>query len=248
MLNYTDSPKPAERSQRCKSLLWITLRSVVKQLRLLFLQLYQSEQTAVRPDEELAYLAITRPEVDAIVEPLTIDTIPNAPMTIDSIPDMPSPSSTRVATPTPPASPTFLSPVMTPTESRSVLGKRQSQDRDSFSDTGERARHKSEGAVQDPFSEDLEMPKSPSAATDLADLSLVTPIEEEEPPIPPEPIYPPPSIPPPLPARPLARRGSTLASGLKFGLQQDSAEVLINVLSQLELAFPSEEGQNLISE
>jgi ubiquitin carboxyl-terminal hydrolase 25/28 len=46
-----------------------------------------------------------------------------------------------------------------------------------------------------------------------------------------------------------------LASGLKFGLQQDSAEVLINVLGQLELAFDppkAEDGdtqrKNLISE
>jgi ubiquitin carboxyl-terminal hydrolase 25/28 len=65
--------------------------------------------------------------------------------------------------------------------------------------------------------------------------------------------YDPPSVPPPLPTRPRARRASTLASGLKFGLQQDSAEVLINVLSQLELAFdPQSEGEgkgeNLISQ
>jgi ubiquitin carboxyl-terminal hydrolase 25/28 len=242
--------------------------TVVRQLRLLFLQLYESEQSAVRPDEELAYLAITRPEVDAIVEP-KITAFPN----LDSIPDIPSPTSTRVATPTPsrPFTPDSPEIVETPLNSfddqssGSILGKRQSQDRDSFSDTSpaERARLKTDGFNLDELDKshtldgyEMINAESPSNVTDLADLS----IGQKNPPdltlAPDEDfiMYDPPSIPPPLPARPHGRRDSTLASGLRFGLQQDSAEVLINVLSQLELAFDptveegQEPGRNLISE
>lgn len=239
---------------------------VVRQLRLLFLQLYKSEESAVRPDEELAYLAITRPEVDAIVEP-KITAFPN----LDSIPDIPSPTSTRVATPTPsrPFTPDSPEIVETPLNSfddhssGSILGKRQSQDRDSFSDTSpaERARHKTDGFGVDeldkaPILDGYEVvnAESPTDVTDLADLSLG---QKNPPDLAPDEdfvMYDPPSIPPPLPVRPNARRDSTLASGLRFGLQQDSAEVLINVLSQLELAFDptveegQEPGQNLISE
>lgn len=91
---------------------------VVRQLRLLFLQLYKTELPAVRPDEELAYLAITRPEIDSMVEqtqePPTelsastataIDSAHITPNLLDSIPSvpdlttLPSPSSTIFASP-----------------------------------------------------------------------------------------------------------------------------------------------------
>jgi ubiquitin carboxyl-terminal hydrolase 25/28 len=54
--------------------------------------------------------------------------------------------------------------------------------------------------------------------------------------------------PPRLPPRPTFRdRKPSLAAGLQFGLQQDSAEVLLNVISQLEMALdrPSVEGQSV---
>lgn len=168
-----------------------------------------------------------------------------------------------------------------------ILGKRQSQDRDSFSDTSpaDRMKQKTEDPElldtpqTDPISDGYEMIKadSPSNVTDLADLSLMPQLDElreaaeqsvNHRPVEAEEVqetmertdedvimeYDAPDGPPPLPARPMARRDSTLASGLRFGLQQDSAEVLINVLSQLELAFdPSvvegeEPGRNIISE
>lgn len=187
--------------------------------------------------------------------------------------------------------------------SRSILGKRASQDRDSVgSSNDDRFRLKSESRisesdlVESPFLEtapeasvmplDRKKQESLGPVSTLADLRLKStpssPVltEDEdarstyfdahaEPAATAVPIqaeelkrdddefieYQPPSIPPPLPARPVARRASTLASGLKFGLQQDSAEVLINVLSQLELAFDppkAEEGssqrKNIISE
>ncbi|KAK4683835.1 hypothetical protein P7C73_g6382, partial [Tremellales sp. Uapishka_1] len=63
-------------------------RKFVRQLRLLFLQLYKSELAAVRPDEELAYLAITRPEIDAVVveqpEPVSLPVVP----TLDTLPTL----------------------------------------------------------------------------------------------------------------------------------------------------------------
>ncbi|WRT66247.1 uncharacterized protein IL334_003200 [Kwoniella shivajii] len=271
----------------------------VRQLRLLFLQLYKSELPSVRPDEELAYLAITRPEVDAIVEPqiapppqpstsrLTLDDIPD-------IPDIPSPSSTQVASP-------ITSPVLTPVDNgkpheassstdredkeSSILGKRASEDRDDSSRSSqEYFRHKSEGAhdVDSPTEmeiDDFELvtkppPDSPSATMDLTHLDLKSPIPESKDefienfdipdqaeiesgngkaPLQEEEVkYDPPSVPPPLPPRPHLAKKDTLSSGLRFGLQQDSAEVLINVLSQLELALdqPSlrdgEKGSNLI--
>jgi ubiquitin carboxyl-terminal hydrolase 25/28 len=51
------------------------------------------------------------------------------------------------------------------------------------------------------------------------------------------------SGPPPLPPR---RRSLALVAAEKFGLQQDAAEILVNVLSQLEYAFDNGEGGNLI--
>ncbi|ORY34116.1 hypothetical protein BCR39DRAFT_518545 [Naematelia encephala] len=260
-------------------------RRFVRQLRLLFLQLYKSDQSSVRPDEELAYLAITRPEVDAIVQP------PPARQPLDSIPDIPdisSPSSTAVATPylTPSRENISLpSPFTTPriADSReTVLGKRASEDREiSPRASDERTRLKTEDYEHverndlqvelDTAPDDFEFVQesstadevsarasSPTAATELADLDLEASSNEhdesmaeglllEAPPLPN------PTVPPPLPLRPAVIRKETLASGLQFGLQQDSAEVLINVLGQLELAFDpvaSEEGpssDNLIS-
>lgn len=232
-------------------------RTVVRQLRLLFLQLYKSEQPAVRPDEELAYLAITRPEVDQFVEPPTVTA---APITLDSIPDIPnaaSPSSTAVATPSPPPMSSGLPP--SPPSSHSVLGKRVSEDRDSDGSSPEdRTRRKSEGVDADLLEERVESPTametereegietdrletvslargpdSPSVGMDLAGLDLKSP-EREIPPSQPgqgdempsivpqgrgevENSFEPPSVPPPLPPRPMARRESTLASGLRFG-------------------------------
>lgn len=235
---------------------------VVRQLRLLFLQLYKSERSSVRPDEELAYLAITRPEVDKIVEPeATV-----APFTIDSIPDITSPTSTRVNTPE--VSPTIPntslpgSPLFDTERASSILGKRASTDRDDSSRSStEHTRQKSEGFDNDSDAQlfdrhdlapsesgDFDVghsAESPSAITDLGALKLKSPEVED-------PLEA--TVPPPLPPRPVAARRDTLASGLRFGLQQDSAEVLINVLSQLEMAFDpasAEEdgnGKNLISE
>lgn len=261
--------------------------AVVRQLRLLFLQLYRCEGSSVRPEEELAYLAITRPEIDQIVEPetakprMTLDSIPD-------IPDIPSNSSTRVNTPD-------VSPTVPPTSlpgsprrpeivrASSVLGKRPSEDRDDSSRSSEdHSRQKSDGfedlgnvtPINTGMEDDYEMVsgqrrddrvESPSAATDLGALKLKSPEletpDEQEPTEIPEPNEVTESVkekavtvPPPLPPRPTVARKDTLASGLRFGLQQDSAEVLINVLTQLEMAFdPStakgeSEKPNLISE
>ncbi|WWC70309.1 uncharacterized protein I206_104259 [Kwoniella pini CBS 10737] len=270
----------------------------VRQLRLLFLQLYKSETSSVRPDEELAYLAITRPEVDAIVEPhvenppqpstskLTLDDIPD-------IPDVPSPSSTQVASP-------LSSPELRPLElstqhessmstlrgdrESSILGKRASEDRDDSSSRSSQEVVRQINKVTSPSEmevDDFELiPRpegdaqpiqadSPSATMDLGHLDIQSPIPESKDEFvssndlqlfsvnedngPEEQVkYDPPSVPPPLPPRPQLAKKDTLSSGLRFGLQQDSAEVLINVLSQLELALdqPSEKegekGSNLI--
>ncbi|WWC61766.1 uncharacterized protein I303_104351 [Kwoniella dejecticola CBS 10117] len=278
----------------------------VRQLRLLFLQLYKSETSSVRPDEELAYLAITRPEVDAIVEPhveppapaqdastskFTLDDIPD-------IPDIPSPSSTQVATPvSSPEIKPINSSASTSTAHKSsmstiigdrdwdressILGKRASEDRDDSSRSSEEiVRHINRvGSPTEMEVDDFELvPRpqadadieaqsdradSPSATMDLGHLDLKSPVPEsknefvssddlhrhettqeqsrEE-----EAKYEPPSVPPPLPPRPQLAKKDTLNSGLRFGLQQDSAEVLINVLSQLELALdrpPEKEGE-----
>ena len=270
------------------------LLSVVRQLCLLFLQLYKSEQPSVRPDEELAYLAITRPEVDAIVEPPQPE--PSGPSlpTLDSIPNMPSPSSTRVATPafSDDDMPNTSSPIRSTDEREdrqdTILGKRASTDRDDLSSrsSAERVRHKTEDfeevsttGVDSPMELDKteddyevignpegmmrgEKAMSPSGVTDIAALNLKPNHNEGEE----EETnrketnetvkgYEPPSVLPPLPVRPAApTRKDTLASGLRFGLQQDSAEVLINVLTQLETAFDPAvaedgvKGFNLISE
>ena len=261
--------------------------TVVRQLRYLFLQLYKCEGSSVRPEEELAYLAITRPEVDQIVEPeasksaTILDSIPD-------IPDITSGSSTRVNTPD--ISPTIPTTSLPGSPRRpevvrasSVLGKRPSEDRDNSPRSSEdNSRQKSDGfedlgditpirpGVEDEYELVSEHTldgrvESPSAATDLGALKLKSPepaareeqkIVEDSSPI--EMLKTgdrnEATVPPPLPPRPTVTRKDTLASGLRFGLQQDSAEVLINVLTQLEMAFDpataEAEGEkhNLISE
>ncbi|KIR55761.1 ubiquitin carboxyl-terminal hydrolase 25/28 [Cryptococcus gattii Ru294] len=307
--------------QDCKTL-------VVRQLRLLFLQLYKTELPAVRPDEELAYLAITRPEIDRMVEqtqePSTelstaIDSAQITSNVLDSIPSvpnlttLPSPSSTIFASP--PESPrqdltstptplgqneiteemvldadkeNIQSPESSSTQSRdasstsTILGKRGNQDRErdysrspgearikckqaeGSGNNGTREKFESESALKVELGTGSRMDtaqadqvESPSlvTATEIAHLELTTPagspsqICKEEAEVlaltQPEDKYGPPSTPPPLPARPQARKQETLSSGLRFGLQQDAAEVLINVLSQLELALeqPGEDGK-----
>jgi ubiquitin carboxyl-terminal hydrolase 25/28 len=162
----------------------------------------------------------------------------------------------------------------------SVLGKRPSEDRDDSSRSSEdNSRQKNDGfedlgditPIQAGVEDDYELVsglsiegrvESPSAATDLGALKLKSPeLETREAQV--TMPDPPPmedlsndnsTVPPPLPPRPTVARKDTLASGLRFGLQQDSAEVLINVLTQLEMAFdPStaegeSERPNLISE
>jgi len=174
------------------------LLSVVRRLRLLFLQLYKSVDASVRPDEELAYLAITRPEVDRIVEP-EVTVIPP----LNSIPTMPSPSSTLVNTPDlSPEAHEISSPISDSQDgerSRSVLGKRASQDRENSSgSSGDVTRHKGDTALDpagidvsmeiDRASDDYEMvakpdrksAHSPSNMTDIAGLDLKSPTEEKE--------------------------------------------------------------------
>ncbi|KIR77297.1 ubiquitin carboxyl-terminal hydrolase 25/28 [Cryptococcus gattii E566] len=307
--------------QDCKTL-------VVRQLRLLFLQLYKTELPAVRPDEELAYLAITRPEIDRMVEqtqePSTelstaIDSAQITSNVLDSIPSvpnlttLPSPSSTIFASP--PESPrqdltstptplgqneiteemvldadkeNIQSPESSSTQSRdasstsTILGKRGNQDRErdysrspgearikckqaeGSGNNGTREKFESKSALKVELGTGSRMDtaqadqvESPSlvTATEIAHLELTTPagspsqICKEEAEVlaltQPEDKYGPPSTPPLLPARPQARKQETLSSGLRFGLQQDAAEVLINVLSQLELALeqPGEDGK-----
>jgi ubiquitin carboxyl-terminal hydrolase 25/28 len=190
---------------------------------LLFLQLYKSEESAVRPDEELAYLAITRPEVDHIVGP-EVGPAPTRAMmpSLDSIPDAPSPCSTRVASPDLTPTERSLSPPPAPmTRSRSVLGKRASQDRERSAESiTDRSRIKSEGfedvlEVESPMEglDDFEMiddtkkvceRATRSPTEEIAALRLKSPVSEE--------IG---MVPPPLPPRPV--RQATLASGLQFG-------------------------------
>ena len=195
--------------------------SVVRQLRLLFLQMYESEDSSVRPDEDLAYLAITRPEIDQLVEPQDIIT-PSSPEKrqgiLDAIPNIgsSSSSSTRVASPEQGSSVADSSP----DPDASILGKRQSVDRDDSSRSSlEHSRQKSEASgmeqldddhIEDYFAPRLDPgPRSPSALRDIEALNL----REDEP----MEHYQPPSVPPPLPPRPLVARKDTLASGLRFG-------------------------------
>ncbi|WVQ72603.1 hypothetical protein IAR50_002161 [Cryptococcus sp. DSM 104548] len=290
----------------------------VRQLRLLFLQLYKSELPAVRPEEELAYLAITRPEVDSWVEseeqPAQVststltETAKDEPTgsALDSIPSIPdlkdmpsSPTSTLFASA--PGSP-FRETSDLPDKiiqelkeeggrspetsssrrstSSSVLGKRAINERErSFSPGEQRNRLKSnersmsgirdeeekEEEIATPSREKKEIVGSPTMAAEMSHLELQTPAKDNDPsePVPDEveamavagdEQFAPPTVPPPsLPPRPPVAKKETLSSGLKFGLQQDSAEVLINILTQLEMALdgPAEEGEekpNLIKQ
>ncbi|ORX36800.1 hypothetical protein BD324DRAFT_627205 [Kockovaella imperatae] len=263
-------------------------RRFVRQLRLLFLQMYKSDQSSVRPDEELAYLAITRPEVDQLVQPaVAASSSPQKRQSIlDNIPTLTSgsPSSTRVASPGP--SP-MSSPDLFPADlnsvppslghrQESVLGKRASTDRDDSSRSSmDHSRLKSEdiSPTETKGDEGLDEgyfslvpqssekarerlgegnPRSPSAVREIEALKIGSPPDEDQRPV--ESQYSPPKVPPPLPPRPHVDRRDTLASGLRFGLQQDSAEVLINVLSQLEMGLEkpavadSEKLPNLIQQ
>lgn len=220
---------------------------VVHQLRLLFLQLYKTDAPAVRPDEELAYLAITRPEIDEIVEPEETKQEPGS--IIDNLPTVGSPSSTCVNTPnvSRPSSP--LHRELSASRS-SVLGKRVSQDRDTSRSPGDRPK-KSDGferlREEDLSSEaehDFEMVDAPeeekskpihqefaesqsaamtdapsSAPSTTADMDIDR-LKLKSPEIDADPIkadYAPPPGPPPLPPRPRRASKGTLNAGLKFG-------------------------------
>jgi len=212
----------------------------VHQLRLLFVQLYKTDAAAVRPDEELAYLAITRPEYDELIEP-----VEEPGSLIDNLPTVGSPSSTMVNTPanSQPSSPLRRSPSVSRS---SVLGKRVSQDRESAS-PGERPK-KSDGfeklaevddvehdfemvdplgeekskPVHHEFAEDIssittDVPSSAPSTTadmDIDGLKLKSPEVEQQDPM--ETFAPPPG-PPPLPPRPRRASKGTLDAGLKFG-------------------------------
>ncbi|ODO08058.1 hypothetical protein I350_03641 [Cryptococcus amylolentus CBS 6273] len=296
-------------------------RRFVRQLRLLFLQLYKSELPAVRPEEELAYLAITRPEVDSWVDseeqPVQISVSASAETAkgeptgsaLDSIPSIPdlidvpsSPTSTLFASapgsplkepPLELAEPSTIQPDQSHKDdggrspetsssrrstSSSVLGKRAINERErSFSPGEERSRLKSaersmSGIMDEEDKEDENVTpskgkrglvESPTMTAEMSHLELQTPAkgggetetdEVEAMAVAEDERFAPPSVPPPsLPPRPPVAKKETLSSGLKFGLQQDSAEVLINILTQLEMALerPAEEGEeepNLIKE
>lgn len=179
----------------------------------------------------------------------------------------PSPRSIVSSVPTTPDSnPTALPEGEGLTRS-SVLGKRASEDRDSqFGGSEERLRRLTNTADDliemdsiptSPAKDadgDVEMPPLHRAGSMLApglqQLDIASPKADESkteerttkaedialPPSPPSP--------PALPARPAApatlparRTSMALVAAEKFGLQQDAAEILINVLSQLEYAF-----------
>lgn len=120
-------------------------------------------------------------------------------------------------------------------------------------------------------------PPSPTPGMDMESLKLKSPEIETQNPMDAAgqvdantTVYQPPPGPPPLSPRPRRTSKATLNAGLKFGepgasclnnvslirlgLQQDSAEVLINVLSQLEVAFEppldadGNKGFNLVAE
>lgn len=247
---------------------WKLIISVVRQLRLLYLQLYKSELPAVRPDEELAYLAITRPEIDQVIEPELVATSSPEPMaTIPTteIPEIAEIDLDLADSATPALIPSLPSSASSPDQSShdrssgSVLGKRASEDRDdSAVDLGERSRHRGDSVLSTEGTEvpdqgtdtDLdddfdvvprEDPEQSPTEKRLSQLELKSPVEETIDPMltfDPPPGSPPAALPPPSLARKQTSKDH-LSSGLKFGLQQDSAEVLINVLNQLELALDS---------
>lgn len=204
------------------------------------MQLYKTEAASVRPDEELAYLAITRPEFDAAIE-----TVEEPGSLIDNLPDVGSPASTVVNTPSNsrPGSPLRRSPSVSRS---SVLGKRVSQDRESAS-PGERpkksdafeklaevddnhdfemvdnADNELSKPIHQDFTEDLtsintDIPSSAPSTTadmDIDGLKLKSPELEQQDPI--ETDFAPPPGPPPLPPRPRRASKGTLNAGLKFG-------------------------------
>lgn len=121
----------------------------------------------------------------------------------------PSPSSTRINSPVPAIVVEAPSSRPEPVHRTSVLGKRASQDRD-----------------------DDDEPAAKSEKMDVDTAVVNSPVVEAP-------------APPPLPPRPKPFNPSSLKFGelthlirlMILGLQQDSAEVLINVLNQLELAL-----------
>jgi len=229
----------------------------------LFLQLYKTEGSSVRPDEELAYLAITRPEFDAVIE-----TVEEPGSLIDNLPNVGSPASTMVNTPinSRPSSPLRRSPSVSRS---SVLGKRISQDRESAS-PGERPK-KSDGfeklaevndvehdfemvdnavdekeqPVHQEFSDDLpsistDIPSSAPSTTadmDIDGLKLKSPEFEQQNPI--EMDFAPPPGPPPLPPRPRRASKGTLNAGLKFGksLHRTQSRADEQVCSRIQQRF-----------
>lgn len=269
----------------------------------LFSQMYETDQSAVVPAEELARLAIL--PIDQVDQRQDAVPLPKGQLTIDTLPTvLASPTSSGVATaaetaPPTPTSPTVSSPGASPLHSRSphrrpsVLGKRVSEDRESsFGGSEERLRRLthnnlieldsptpgSPASTLEPAhrDSDIEMMTDPPtregselspADAGLSGLELtsdpvigpLTPKAEPRdigiatpaatPPGPARDRQGPMSmtealrgIPPPLPPR---RRSMALVAAEKFGLQQDAAEILINVLAQLECAFDCE-GDNLI--
>lgn len=167
----------------------------MRHLRLLFLQLYKSEVPAVRPDMELAYLAITVPQADQEVQQEVQEEVSapvQEPSFLDSIPTVGSPSSTRVNSPEPslPTTPTRLS--ASPSRS-SVLGKRASQDRESNGSPKERPKradtisHDERMSISDKedseSAEDFEMiskPDDPAHRDSMtSDTVTVTPADRE---------------------------------------------------------------------
>jgi hypothetical protein len=130
------------------------MRLVARELRLLFLQLYKSETSAVRPDPHLVRLAIHRPDGQIELAKPAEAAPPHLP-TLDSIPDMPSPVPTLFSTPEmspePPSrtSTSLVDSLLPAVSAPTVLGKRSSEDREEK--IGGDERHRSVGR-------DVEMP------------------------------------------------------------------------------------------
>lgn len=166
------------------------LISVVRQLRDLFLQLGRSDLAAIRPEQELAYLAITRPEDDEANDPSAAEAInPSPSSTVVDVPsaDMPTFEVAQdVAIPD-----VLTSPRPEPERRTSVLGKRASQDRDE----DEEPAAKSEKMDVEMASLPSPPPTPPVITTEIEAAQNQT------------------AIPPPLPPRPKAFNPNSL----KFG-------------------------------
>lgn len=269
-----------ESSRRCECVGVRILTPVVRLLRDLFMEMYDTETSAVVPQEDLARLAIL--PVDLISQ--RRDAIPSRPqVTIDTMPTVLSPILSPVSSgaatmadtcpPTPqsivsspPTTPRSASPDQVEPTRPSVLGKRASQDRDSqFGGSQERLRgyptgeslvEMDSGASSPPLLVDSEgdalMRPRPARegsllTPGLKQLGITSPDKETESDwqrsvdsatasaVPTASSLPPrPKSPPLLPPR---RTSMALVAAEKFGLQQDAAEILINVLAQLEYAF-----------